>query len=122
MNGQQQIERIRRRRHNTLSESVLTLELFQGKRGSMDSDFKVTSAQRQAAVPVTVFHVNGWLDAQSEGKLPALARQSHMGGTRHPLIGLSGLDTLTCAGIKCLQKIYQLYTPKDENINGTHQT
>ena len=52
----------------------------------MDSDLKITSEQVQADVPVTVFHLRGWLDAQGEGYLLELARTALMAG---PAIFLS---------------------------------
>ena len=86
----------------------------------MDSDFKITSEQMQASVPVTVFHIGGWLDAQSEGQLLAAAQEAYDGGARYLLIEMSALDTLTSAGMRALQKVYQVYTPKDENPKVAH--
>ena len=86
----------------------------------MNSDFKITSEQKQASVPVTVFHVSGWLDAQSEGQLLDTARLAHDEGARYLLIDLRDIDTLTSAGMRALQKVYQLYTPPDENVKAAH--
>ncbi|HAV75743.1 MAG TPA: hypothetical protein DCX53_00150 [Anaerolineae bacterium] len=86
----------------------------------MNSDFKISSEQVQASVAVTVFHVSGWLDAQSEGQLLETARLAHDEGARYLLIDMSGLDTLTSAGMRALQKVYQMYTPKDEQVKVAH--
>ena len=86
----------------------------------MNSDLKITSEQKQAQVPVTVFHVRGWLDAQSEEQLLEFARTAHDEGTRDLLIDLSELDTLTSAGMRALQKVYQIFTPRDEQGNVAH--
>jgi len=86
----------------------------------MDSEFKITSEQMQASVPVTVFRVSGWLDAQSEGQLLSTAQLAHDEGARYLLIDMSGLDTLTSAGMRALQKVYQLYTPADEQVKVAH--
>ncbi|HSM72281.1 MAG TPA: STAS domain-containing protein [Anaerolineales bacterium] len=86
----------------------------------MNSDFKITSEQKQASVPVTVFYVSGWLDAQSEGQLLETAQLAHDEGARYLLIDMSGIDTLTSAGMRALQKVYQLFTPKDENVQVAH--
>ena len=86
----------------------------------MNSDFKITSEQKQANVPVTVFHISGWLDAQSEGQLLDSAREAYDGGARFILIEMSALDTLTSAGMRAIQKVYQLYTPKDETPKVAH--
>jgi anti-anti-sigma factor len=86
----------------------------------MNSDFKITSEQMQAKVPVTVFRIEGWLDAQSEGQLLETARLAHNEGARYLLIDMSAIDTLTSAGMRALQKVYQLYTPSDENVKVAH--
>ena len=86
----------------------------------MNSDLKVTSEQVQAAVPVTVLQVPGWLDAQSEEQLLAVARTAFEEGARYILIDMSELDTITSAGIRSLQKIYQMYTPKEDRLRIAH--
>jgi anti-anti-sigma factor len=82
----------------------------------MNSDLKITTEQKQARVPVTVFHIGGWLDAQSEPQLLEAARVAYDGGARYLLIDMSDLDTLTSAGMRALQKVYQMYTPKEEQM------
>jgi anti-anti-sigma factor len=86
----------------------------------MNSDLKITTEQRQAAVPVTVFAVRGWLDGQSEEQLLAAARAAYEGGTHYLLIDMSDLDTITSAGIRALQKLYQMYTPKEDRFKIAH--
>ena len=86
----------------------------------MNSDLKISSEQMQAAVPVTVFHLRGWLDAQSEGQLLEAARTSYDGGARYLLINMSELDTLTSAGMRALQKCYQIFTPKEDQFKVAH--
>jgi anti-anti-sigma factor len=86
----------------------------------MNSDLKITSEQVQAAVPVTVLQVRGWLDAQSEEQLLAVARTAFEEGARYLLIDMSELDTITSAGIRSLQKIYQMYTPKEDRLKIAH--
>jgi len=82
----------------------------------MNSDLKITTEQKQARVPVTVFHIGGWLDAQSEPQLLEAARLAYDEGARYLLIDMSDLDTLTSAGMRALQKVYQMYTPKEEQM------
>ena len=86
----------------------------------MNSDLKITSEQKQAGVPITVFSISGWLDAQSEEQLLASAQKAYDGGARYLLIDMSGLDTLTSAGMRALQKVYQLYIPKDKDPKVAH--
>lgn len=86
----------------------------------MNSDLKISSEQVQADVPVTVFHVRGWLDAQSEEQLLEAARTSYDAGARYLLIDMSDLDTLTSAGMRALQKVYQIFTPKEDHFKVAH--
>jgi len=86
----------------------------------MNSDLKITTEQVQGTVPVTVLKVRGWLDAQSEEHLLAAARIAYEDGARFILIDMSDLDTITSAGIRGLQKIYQMYTPKEDRFKVAH--
>lgn len=86
----------------------------------MKSDLKITSEQVQAEVPVTVFDLRGWLDGQSEEQLLEAARTAHDGGVRYLLIDMSELDTLTSAGMRALQKVYQMFTPKEDQFKVAH--
>jgi len=86
----------------------------------MNSDLKITSEQRQACVPVTVFYLRGWLDAQSEAQLLEAARDTYDGGARYLLIDMSDLNTLTSAGMRALQKVYQIFTPREDQFKVAH--
>ena len=86
----------------------------------MNSDLKITSEHRQAAVPVTVFYIRGWLDGQSEEQLLEVSRNAYEDGVRYLLIDMSDLDTITSAGIRALQKLYQMYTPKEDRFKIAH--
>ena len=86
----------------------------------MNSDLRISIDQVQAEVPVTVFHLRGWLDAQSEDQVLEAARTSHDGGARYLLIDMSELDTLTSAGMRALQKVYQIFTPKEDQFRVAH--
>jgi anti-anti-sigma factor len=91
------------------SLSALTLEVV-----SMESNFRISSEQIQTDVPVTVFRIYGWLDTQSEEELCAAARGAYETGARYLLIDMYGLDTLTTAGMRALQKVYKIFTPKEQ--------
>jgi anti-anti-sigma factor len=86
----------------------------------MDSDLKITSEQVQASVPVTVFYLRGWLDSQSEEQLLETARLTYDEGARYLLIDMNDLDTLTSAGMRALQKVYQIFTPKEDHFKVAH--
>ncbi|HEY2979573.1 MAG TPA: STAS domain-containing protein [Anaerolineales bacterium] len=86
----------------------------------METDLKITVEQVQAGVPVTIFRLRGWLDAQSEDLLLQAARQSYEQGARFLLLDLKGVDTLTSAGMRSIQKIYKMYTPEQEHYKVMH--
>ena len=86
----------------------------------MEANLKITSEQVQGKVPVTVFKLRGWLDAQSEEHLLAEARNAYDGGSRFLLLDLAELDTLTSAGMRAIQKVYKMYTPADEQYKVAH--
>jgi anti-anti-sigma factor len=82
----------------------------------MNSDLKITSEKREAGVPVTVFHIGGWLDAQSEAQFLEAARTAYDGGARYLLVDMHDLDTLTSAGMRAIQKVYQMFTPREDHF------
>ena len=86
----------------------------------MDITLKITQEQVQGIVPVTVFRLRGWLDAQGEESLLAAARDTYDAGSRFLLLDLSEVDTLTSAGMRAMQKVYKLYTPADEHFKVSH--
>ncbi|MDQ2692107.1 MAG: STAS domain-containing protein [Chloroflexota bacterium] len=86
----------------------------------MNSDLRIETEQAQADVPVTIFRLRGWLDAQSEDQLLEVARTTYDSGARYLLIDMSDLDTLTSAGMRALQKVYQIFTPRDDSARVAH--
>jgi anti-anti-sigma factor len=86
----------------------------------MDITLKITKEQIQVKIPVIVFHLRGWLDAQNEESLLAAARDAYEEGSRFLLLDLSEVDTLTSAGMRAIQKVYRLYTPAEEQFKVAH--
>ena len=82
----------------------------------MDIALKITKEETVANVPVTILHLRGWLDAQSEELLLKAAREAHDAGTRFLLIDLAEVDTLTSAGMRAMQKVYRLFTSEEEHF------
>ena len=80
----------------------------------MDSTLKITQEQVQGKVPVTVLHLRGWLDAQSEESLLAAAQNAHKTGTKYILLNLEEVETLTSAGMRAMQKLYKIFTPEGD--------
>ena len=80
----------------------------------MDITLKIIKEQVQGKVHVTVLHLRGWLDAQSEELLLKTATDSYEEGSRFILIDLAEVDMLTSAGMRAMQKVYKLFTPVEE--------
>jgi anti-anti-sigma factor len=88
--------------------------------GDMLSDLKNSVEQVQGAVPITIFHLRGWLDGQSENDFVQWASEAYQNGTRYLLLDLGELDTLTSAGMRAIQKVYNMYTPKGSDQEFPH--
>jgi len=63
---------------------------------------------------VTIFHLSGRLDAQTQESLLNAARQAHEAGTKFLLFDLQNLEMITSAGLGALHNIYKLFTSHDE--------
>lgn len=86
----------------------------------MESDLKILFEEVQGSVPVTVFRLRGWLDAQSEDQLLEEARKASDAGVQYVVIEMRELDMLTSAGMRALQKVYQVFTPKEDYFKAAH--
>lgn len=80
----------------------------------MDKTLEITKEEIQGKTPVTVLHLQGWLNATGEEKLLAIARDAYNEGSRFLLIDLAKVDILTSAGMRAIHKIYKFYTPAEE--------
>ena len=78
----------------------------------MGLEFKLTQEQPEGNPNIAVFHVAGWLDAQSEGRVVEAVQKATAAGAEYVLLDLRDLDTITSAGIRAIQKSYQILTPK----------
>jgi anti-anti-sigma factor len=85
----------------------------------MLSDLKNSVEQVQGEVPITIFHLRGWLDAQSEDNFVKWAKEAYEQGARYLLLDLSELDTLTSAGMRAIQKVYKMYTTGDADLESS---
>lgn len=81
----------------------------------MLSDLKNSVEKVEAQVPITIFHLRGWLDAQSEGEFVKWASEAHEKGARYLLLDLSELDTLTSGGMRAIQQVYKMYSSAQED-------
>lgn len=77
------------------------------------SDLTIKTSQAQDK-PVTILHLNGHLHGETERQLIDCARKIHEEGSKYLLLDLSGLDVLTSAGLRAIQMIFNLFTPKGD--------
>jgi anti-anti-sigma factor len=82
-----------------------------------NSEFKLTveSIQREDKLPITIFYLQGWLDAQSESSLLTAAQDARTKGTRRLVIHMEDLSMLTSTGIRALQKTHKLFSSSENH-------
>ena len=86
----------------------------------MLSDLKNSVEKVQDKVPITIFHLRGWLDAQSEDDFVKWASEAYEEGTRYLLLDLSELDTLTSGGMRAIQRAFKMFTTEGEQPEFAH--
>lgn len=82
----------------------------------MTDTLSITSSPAEGNPDVTVFHLNGRLDASGEDVLGEQARQAFDSGAKSLLLDLEDLQYITSAGLRALYKIFQMCTPREEII------
>jgi len=80
----------------------------------METDLKITTETVQAKQAVTVLHLSGWLNQQSEEQLLDPARRAYDQGARFLVLDLAKVDTLTSAGMRSIQRVFKLFTPESD--------
>ncbi len=80
----------------------------------MSADFTLTKEHPQDKPNVVIFHLGGWLDAQSEQELVDAVKQAKDGGAEYVLLEMSKMDVVTSAGIRAMQRAYQILTPREQ--------
>ena len=78
------------------------------------SELSINVSQLQTDPLATVMHLSGHLHGETEPKLIDAARQAHDAGSKYLLLDLSDLDVLTSAGLRAIQLIFKLFTPKSD--------
>jgi anti-anti-sigma factor len=86
----------------------------------MSADLKVTSERAPGREDIMIIHLGGWLDALGEERFIAAVQKARDEGAKYVLLELSEMDTLTSAGIRAMQKAYQILTPRDEAFKIPH--
>jgi anti-anti-sigma factor len=82
----------------------------------METTLTIIREEIQTNNPITVLHLQGWLDAKGEENLLAAARAAYSEGARFMILDLAGVETLTSAGMRAMHKVYKLYTPTEERM------
>ncbi|MFN8458236.1 MAG: STAS domain-containing protein [Anaerolineae bacterium] len=87
----------------------------------MAAKLQITVSEEQGRVPVTIFQLNGAIDANSFELLETQARQSYEAGTRNLLLDLSKVSYISSAGLRTLHIIFVMLrgdtaTESDETI------
>jgi anti-anti-sigma factor len=70
---------------------------------------------------ITILHLIGHLDGQTEALVLQSAQQAQAQGARYLVADLVELEMITSAGLRALHNIYKLLTPHDE-IEAWHQS
>jgi anti-anti-sigma regulatory factor len=78
------------------------------------SELNITASQIQGEVSVTILHLSGHHQGNTEQQLIDRARQAYEDGSTHILLDLSGLEVLTSAGLRAIHNIFNLLTPQSD--------
>jgi len=71
-------------------------------------ELEITVSQEQGRAPVTVFHLKGRMNLGTAEQLQARAQETIQAGARYMLLDLTGVQSLTSAGLRAIHQIYQL--------------
>ncbi len=80
----------------------------------MGVDFKLTREQPEGKPNVAILHLSGWLDRDSEQKLVDAVQEAKDSGCEYVLLDMAETGTITSAGIRAIQRAYQILTPRGE--------
>lgn len=80
----------------------------------MGADFKLTREQPEGKPNIAVLHLSGWLDRDSEQKLVDAVQQARDSGCEYVLLDMAETGTITSAGIRAIQRAYQILTPRGD--------
>ena len=80
----------------------------------MTDELSITSSKAEGKANITIFHLNGVLDAASEDALYDKACQAFDGGVHYLLLDMQNLTHISSAGLRALHNIFKKCTPEEE--------
>ncbi len=80
----------------------------------MSDELSITSSPAEGNAAVTVFHLEGRLDASGEDTLCEHARQAFKDGVKWLLLDFQDLTYISSAGLRALHNIFRMCTPVEE--------
>lgn len=84
----------------------------------MDSILQIKQSQQEARVPVTVFELEGELDASNYDQFLKEAMKAVDAGTRAVLLDLSQLKYISSAGLRAVYTLYMALSEKGDTSAG----
>ena len=75
---------------------------------------EITTSAAPGAVPATILHVSGDIDASTEAQLVESAREAVARGAHRLIVDLSAVRYLSSAGVRALHKVYLLLRPGED--------
>ena len=81
----------------------------------MSTEFSINTSTAQGRVPVTIFHLQGQIDASTYEQFQHDAEQAYKTGARYLLLDLSNVSYISSAGLRALHNIYKIFRAEDAN-------
>jgi anti-sigma B factor antagonist len=74
----------------------------------MASTMQIAISQEQGRGPITIFQVQGDLDAHSSEELQARAEEAHQAGMRNLLLDLTNVKYISSVGLQAFYHIFEM--------------
>jgi anti-anti-sigma factor len=73
------------------------------------TSMEIVTEEQQGRVPVTIFHIEGEVNAASSGELQQQAEDAVAGGTRYLLLDLTHVPFMDSGGLRAIHYIFMLF-------------
>lgn len=74
----------------------------------MNSDLALEVTNQQGRVPITIFHLEGAIDASNSDQLERAAADAYEAGVRHMILDLGKVTYMSSAGLRALHAIFDM--------------